>query len=60
MMAYYNLQIIYNFTVSNKNEEQEILKVYEEAGEALEKLPHFEVKEINRQTKKEALNSCID
>lgn len=52
---YYNLQIIYNYTVNNKDEEQSILSKYENAGKFLEQLPWFEVKEIKRQEKKVVL-----
>ena len=47
---YYNLQIIYNYTIASKKEEEQILVSYKEAGKQLELLPYFEVKEVNRQT----------
>lgn len=55
-MAYYNLQIIYNYTISSKAEEQLILSHCGNAGKSLERLPCFEVKEIKRQSKTETLS----
>lgn len=54
-MSYYNLQIIYNFTVKNKKEEDKVLAAWEEAGKDLGFIPFFEVKEIKRQTAEQAL-----
>ena len=56
-MKYYNLQIIYNYTVISKEEEQEILALYEEAGKPLELLPHFELKEVRRQSQNAVADS---
>lgn len=56
---YYNLQIIYNYTIGSKDEEQSILSACENAGKSLEQLPCFEVKEIKRQSKAETLADVL-
>ncbi len=55
---YHNLQIIYNYTVKDKKEEDRVLDSCNEAGKNLEFLPFFEVKEIKRQTAEEVLDEA--
>lgn len=50
-MKYFNLQIIYNFTLKNRAEEKVILAKFQKAGKALEELPHFECTETKWQQK---------
>ena len=57
-MKYYNLQIIYNFTVKNRKEEAKVLAAWKEAGKDLGFLPFFEVKEIKRQTVKQTMDDA--
>ncbi len=49
-MKYFNLQIIYNFTLKNRAEEKVILAKFQKAGKALEELPYFECTETKRQS----------
>ncbi len=58
-MEYWNLQLIYNFTVSSKTQEEEILSQWEKAGRPLEELPHFEVKEVKRQSAEKAVAEAL-